>query len=91
MLRAGALPDTERRGRGIQPLRALRLREEGEAVDKLKPCPYCGSERVEMKRYHDLFGVECNDCKAGLGPRPVTSWTYYVTKEAAVKKWNWRG
>ena len=51
--------------------------------DKLKRCPFCGSKDVELKRYHDLFGVECNNCY-----RP--SWSYWSTKRIAVEAWNKR-
>lgn len=52
-------------------------------MDELKPCPFCGSKNVIMKRYHGLFGVECDSCY-----RP--SWGYWKTKEQAIKAWNRR-
>ena len=51
--------------------------------EKLKPCPFCGSEDVELKRYGKLFGVECNHCYQ-------PSWTYYVYKDKAIEAWNRR-
>ena len=50
---------------------------------RLLPCPFCGSGNVELKRYHGLFGVECNDCFRA-------SWRYYMTREAAINRWNRR-
>ena len=48
---------------------------------KIKPCPYCGSSSVSMKRYHGLYGIECDSCY-----RP--SWAYFTTKRAALNYWN---
>ena len=49
--------------------------------EKLQPCPYCGNNKLEMKTYRGLYGIECLSCY-----RP--SWSYYKTKRAAINAWN---
>jgi Lar family restriction alleviation protein len=49
-------------------------------ASKLKPCPFCGSKRLEICRGHTWAFVKCLDCKA-LGPE-------YMTVNQAVEKWN---
>ena len=59
------------------------MKARNDMSEKLKPCPFCGSEDVELKRYGKLFGVECNHCYQ-------PSWSYYTTKRKALEKWNSR-
>lgn len=48
---------------------------------ELKPCPFCGSNNVSLKRYSVLYGVECDSCYQ-------PSWPYYPTVKTAVTIWN---
>jgi Lar family restriction alleviation protein len=36
-------------------------------MEKLKPCPFCGSENVTLRKLDILRYIECRDCKA-TGP-----------------------
>ena len=49
-------------------------------MPELKPCPFCGSSRVEIAGYFPF--VRCKGCEARTGS--------YDDKEAAIKAWNTR-
>ena len=59
-------------------------------MNKLKPCPFCGSKKIDL-RVHDeyypklplMFGVVCFDCQAG-------SCQFFRNTEEAIKAWNKR-
>lgn len=56
--------------------------------DKLKPCPFCGSNKCNVieHAFHNLsstYGVKCWNCKA-------ESWQFFDTKEEAIEAWNRR-
>jgi Lar family restriction alleviation protein len=53
-------------------------------IEKLKPCPFCGSEEIVAKDHHGngISYVECVECGT-LGP-------YSNTVEDAIKWWNRR-
>ena len=62
-------------------------------MEKIKPCPFCGSAKGYIylvddggdcppKNYQDSFAVECDDCQAE-GP-----WRH--SKKEAAKAWNIR-
>lgn len=53
-------------------------------TEALKPCPFCGSKRVNLDaEIQGGYYVECQDCWASL------SWSYQTEKEAA-QAWNTR-
>jgi Lar family restriction alleviation protein len=57
-------------------------------MTKLKPCPFCGSGKVnviEHKFYHlpSSYGVRCFNCK-------TESYQYFDTQEEAIEAWNRR-
>ena len=53
-------------------------------MNELKPCPFCGSERLDLNmEIQGGYYVECQDCFASL------SWSYRTPDEAA-KAWNTR-
>lgn len=47
---------------------------------EVKPCPFCGSERLRISNNRVNYWAACRDC-AALGPEEKTA-------EEAVKKWN---
>ena len=54
----------------------------------LKPCPFCGDDRVHITehRFHNLsnsYGVECFNCK-------TQSYQFFDTPKEAVEAWNRR-
>ncbi len=51
----------------------------------LKPCPFCGREKIEFNKpeeYYDEFECECDDCGARGG--------WEDTEELAAENWNKR-
>ena len=61
---------------------------EGERVMELKPCPFCGSDRVnvtENKFQHlfNSFGVKCFNCK-------TESYQFFDSRKEAIEAWNRR-
>lgn len=57
-------------------------------IIKLKDCPFCGSESVDLTNNEDSFGFHyfqcfCNDC-GGHGPQSIYENTAYIL-------WNTRG
>lgn len=56
--------------------------------DKLKPCPFCGSEDIKIM---DAGGFEswCNRCKAS-GPLIGADGLPLVTEQAVYEAWNKR-
>lgn len=52
-------------------------------AEDIKSCPYCGSNNLELRRWHGLIGIYCKnkDC-------PRTKTNYYKTLDAAIKGWN---
>ena len=58
-------------------------------MDKLKPCPFCGSD--DVKHYKVLcyrppcrqWGIECNNCKATYNK-------YFDTEIESINAWNRR-
>ena len=53
------------------------------SVDKLKPCPFCGSTNLYHGMGIDVFKVICRDCSAEAGRS-------FNTLEGAVDSWNAR-
>ena len=62
--------------------------EKGEAMDKLKPCPFCGDDEFEIvaefvsrlqNTYHTVCCVGCGARSAG-----------HLHREIAIKRWNRR-
>lgn len=55
-------------------------------IDKLKPCPFCGSKNIylysNITNITSRWRVLCKDCDAQVGR--------YVMKEQAVDAWNRR-
>lgn len=55
-------------------------------MDKLLPCPFCGSENLKIVSYNSIAGackmVECMDCFAEVPCR--------ATKKEAIDAWNRR-
>jgi hypothetical protein len=62
--------------------RITKIKPEGEAMDKLKPCPWCEKSKLVLKEIiHRGWVIVCLDCGA-MGP-PVLS------RENANYSWNW--
>jgi Lar family restriction alleviation protein len=56
-------------------------------TDKLKPCPFCGGDNVDVFNWEvtfqgDYFKAYCKDCDFELKPQR--------TEEEAIKAWNTR-
>ena len=52
-------------------------------MEELKPCPFCGSDNVEMKGQHaPEWWVICKDCKGSAAMRPM--------RQQAAADWNRR-
>jgi len=53
-------------------------------MNNLKPCPFCGSERVGYKQYHDtsFYAVTCRSC--------CTAGSRMTNKDYAIQVWNAR-
>lgn len=49
-------------------------------MEKLKPCPFCGSENLKYSRF--MSGVRCNECGA-MSPASLT-------KDSSIREWNTR-
>ena len=54
--------------------------------DTLKPCPFCGSDRLKINETATRAFVECKACKA-RGPKHESQWE---SKPYAVHNWNVR-
>lgn len=52
-------------------------------TDKLKPCPFCGSEKVSLDN-ESGFCIQCKDNEC------CTEGPYSKSEEAAIEKWNKR-
>jgi Lar family restriction alleviation protein len=50
-------------------------------LGKLKPCPFCGSERLKL--HQDSVAIYCKDCPGG-----VEDWEIGI--EELIKAWNTR-
>ena len=66
-----------------------------EANMKLKKCPFCGSDKIDMYRFgvSGSFGVRCISCGAEMPDEfhsEETGWKYRKTKQQAIKAWNKR-
>lgn len=63
---------------------------EKDIVERLKPCPFCGSDRITVFNIRDGQQAACKDCKSGGSPTyhgpngPAATWG------EAVKAWNTR-
>ena len=59
--------------------------------EKLKPCPFCGGENIEIvDGYLGLFAAQCNGNGRKLNDFCCTSIWGYETKEEATAAWNMR-
>jgi Lar family restriction alleviation protein len=61
----------------------------------LKPCPFCGSDKVSVSRNTWSDGregryVECENCEAASGSWPIGSANAERASELAARKWNAR-
>lgn len=61
--------------------------EKKEEQDKIKPCPFCGSDKATPcieYNYNDvdMWSVQCKDC--------LSSTWYYTTQKEAIEAWNKR-
>lgn len=52
------------------------------AINKLKPCPLCGSTDIVLNHYGTGYYVKCSDCRIFLGP--------LFNKREIVTMWNSR-
>lgn len=57
-------------------------------MDELKPCPFCGSDKVAVSRtphskYGILYGIECKSCNAHGSFR-------FIFEHYAIESWNSR-
>lgn len=57
-------------------------------MEELKPCPFCGSDRVNVieHKFHHLtnsFGVKCFNCK-------TESYQFFDSRKEAIEAWNKR-
>ena len=59
-------------------------------TEYLKPCPFCGGNNVNLKRYNikynDWWYVSCDDCEIALDPLYFNG----QMKEKAIERWNRR-
>ncbi len=56
-------------------------------MDKLKPCPFCASESLSLKRNYQLDGMTFITCElCGL----VVSFIGHELKKETIKAWNIR-
>ena len=52
-------------------------------VNELKPCPFCGSENIEITSYcADLVFIQCDGCGA--------TFPHFDSEKEAIKAWNGR-
>lgn len=54
-------------------------------MNKLKPCPFCGSKAISGNYYHGNI-VGCSNTRCKVFPN---TW-YHDTLEEAIEAWNWR-
>lgn len=54
--------------------------------EKLKPCPFCGSE-AEIARVFGRIGVACSQCNVSIRSEQICSETGY---DEVIKAWNRR-
>ena len=52
-------------------------------LDKLEPCPFCGSDRVGIAENHGWFGIECAKCKSSTN-------RWLEREDDAASRWNTR-
>ena len=60
-------------------------------MEKLKPCPFCGSESVEICEEQGIYGMEysivyCHNCEAIMGNGAVDR----IDTQAIIEAWNRR-
>ena len=56
-------------------------------MDKLKPCPFCGSDAVINEKRYLKWIVECSNMSC---PASYMLGANYDTKEEAIESWNRR-
>jgi ribosomal protein L37AE/L43A len=54
-------------------------------LDKLKSCPFCGSDIVEK----DLYGIRCDGCGCEM-PADMKGLGGALRKQTMIKRWNMR-
>lgn len=50
--------------------------------DKLKPCPFCGSDKIKLFVHRTVSWARCTNCYEGSRP--------FATKEEVIAHWNTR-
>lgn len=54
--------------------------------NKLKPCPFCGSDAVFIDEYfEETMSIQCTECYAGMRDESGD-----ITKESIIEQWNRR-
>lgn len=69
--------------------------ETGSNIEGLLPCPFCGSNDLELEDYGtegecEAWMVICNNCKVGLSAPGGEDGCCDPTKEEAIAAWNRR-
>ena len=61
-------------------------------MEKLKPCPFCGSKRININGF-DGWYIACDECDCFLGSycqRDTGMCGWFNTEQDAITAWNTR-